>query len=156
MNQSHKNSLATLAAVAALALAPCAYAGSASLDCNLKYSLTGWSAVFQHAEGTGTVTCENGRSMPVKISIKGAGLTVGKYHIDNGQGTFTDVHTIDEVLGDYGGADAHVGAVKSGATQLLTKGTVSLALGGTGEGVDIGIGVDKLTLEPLKKAVANK
>ena len=157
MNQSHPSSLATLAAVVALALAPSAYAGSdASLDCNLKFSLTGWSAVFQHAEGSGTVTCENGRSMPVKISVKGAGLTVGKYHIDNGKGTFTDVHNIDEVLGDYGGADAHLGAVKAGTAQVLTKGTVSLALGGTGEGVDIGIGVDKFTLEPMKKAIANK
>jgi hypothetical protein len=34
---------------------------------------------------------------------------------------------------------------------LLTKGTVSLALGGAGEGVDLGIDVGELTLTPGNK-----
>lgn len=148
MNTMTRSTLAAALALAALTLSPGARAaGAATLDCNLKFSLTGWSAVFQHAEGSGTVTCENGKSIPVKISIKGAGLAVGKYHIDNGKGSFTDVHTIDETLGEYGGADAHVGVAKSAGVQVLTKGTVSLALSGAGEGIDIGVGVNKFVLE---------
>lgn len=115
--------------------------GSPELDCRMTFSLTGWSLLYKHADGVGTVTCENGQSMPVKISVKGGGLTAGKWHVDNGKGTFTDVHTIDDVLGRYVQGGAHAGVVKSGTAQVLTKGTVSMALAGTGQGVDLGIDV---------------
>jgi len=121
-------------------------AAGADLDCKLHFSLTGWSAIYKHAEGHGTVSCADGTKMPVTIEAKGAGLTVGKSHIDDGHGHFTDVHAIDEVLGRYVEGEAHAGIVKSGTAQLLTKGTVSLALSGAGEGVDLGIAVGELTL----------
>jgi hypothetical protein len=123
---------------------------SANLDCNLKFSLSTWSAIYKHSEGTGVVTCENGKSMRVNIVAKGAGLTVGKSHIDEGTGRFSDVHRISEVLGEYAQAEAHVGVVKSGTAQVLTKGTVSLALAGAGEGVDLGVDVGKFTLTHAK------
>ncbi|MGN6521021.1 MAG: hypothetical protein ACTHK2_16545 [Dokdonella sp.] len=146
----------TLSALAAgLALAVFgsvqAHAESANLDCKLKFSLTGWSLIFKHAEGHGTVMCENGESMNVKISAKGGGLTVGKSHIDNGTGRFTDVHNINDVLGTYAQGDASAGAVKSGTAQVLTKGTVSLALAGSGEGVELGVSVGGFTIEPAGK-----
>jgi hypothetical protein len=47
--------------------------------------------------------------------------------------------------------EAHVGVVKSGTAQLLTKGTVSLALAGAGEGVDIGLDVGELTLKRAER-----
>jgi hypothetical protein len=84
--------------------------------------------------------------MRVKIEAKGGGLTVGKSHIDNGTGRFTDVHAIDDVLGTYAQGDASAGAVKSGTAQVLSKGTVSLALAGTGEGVELGISVGGFTI----------
>ena len=116
----------TLSALAAgLALAVFgsvqAHAESANLDCKLKFSLTGWSLIFKHAEGHGTVMCENGESMNVKISAKGGGLTVGKSHIDNGTGRFTDVHNINDVLGTYAQGDASAGAVKAGFDGALGK-----------------------------------
>ena len=127
-----------------------AQAAPANLDCKLKFSLTGWSLIFKHAEGHGTVSCENGESMNVTISAKGGGITVGKSHIDNGNGRFTDVHNIDDVLGTYAQGDVSAGAVKSGTAQVLTKGTVSLALAGDGEGVNLGIDVGKLTIARAK------
>jgi len=120
--------------------------GTPDLDCKLTFSLTGWSLIYKHADGTGRVTCENGRSMPVKISIKGGGLTAGKWHIDNGKGKFTDVHTISDVLGRYAQGGAHAGVVKSAEAQVLTKGTVSLALAGHGEGIDLGVDVGAFTI----------
>jgi len=123
---------------------------SAQLDCKLTFSLSTWSAIYKHAEGAGVVSCENGRSMRVKISAKGAGLTVGKSHVDKGTGRFSDVHQIGEVLGSYAEAEAHAGAVKSGTAQVLTKGTVSLALAGAGEGVDLGIDVGEFTLTRIR------
>ena len=148
MNHTTLKSIALTVAVCALPFAVSkAFATGADLDCKLHYSLTGWSAIYKHAEGSGTVTCANGTTMPVEISAKGGGLTVGKFHIDNGTGNFTDVHTINDVLGDYAQGEAHAGAGKAGHAQVLTKGTVSLALAGTGEGVDLGVAVGVFSLK---------
>src|SRR5579883_2848185 len=72
---------------------------SADLDCKLKFSLSTWSVIYKHSEGSGTVTCEDGKSMRVNITARGAGLTVGKSHVDSGTGRFSDVHRISDVLG---------------------------------------------------------
>ena len=137
---------AGLALAIAAATAPSAQAAEAQLDCSMRFSLTGWSAIYKHAEGSGVVTCENGQSMKAKISAKGGGLTVGKSHIDDGKGEFTDVHKISDVLGTYAQGEATAAAGKSATAQVLTKGTVSLALAGTGEGVDLGISFGGFTI----------
>ena len=102
--------------------------------------------IYKHSEGRGVVTCENGKCLRVNIIAKGVGLTAGKSQIDHGTGRFTDVHSLPEVLGSYAEAEAHAGVVKSGAVQILTKGNVSLALAGSGDGVDLGIDVGEFTL----------
>jgi hypothetical protein len=137
---------ASLACALALAASSPAQASSADLDCKLDYSITGWSAIYKHSEGTGTVHCANGQTMPVKIAAKGIGLTAGKWRIDDGNGRFTDVHNISEVLGKYAHGEAHAGAVKSVSAQVLTKGKVSLALAGHGEGVDIGVDIGQFRI----------
>ena len=147
---------AVLASVVSLAmgLPRAAMAETADLDCKLRFSLTGWSLIYKHAEGSGVVTCANGKSMPVKVEAHGGGITVGKSHIDNGTGKFSDVHKIEDVLGTYAQGDASIGAGKSGTAQVLTKGTVSLALAGAGEGIDIGVSVGGFSItaaEPGEK-----
>jgi hypothetical protein len=119
----------------------------ADLGCKLDFSLSGWSAVYSHAQGKGVVSCKDGTSLPVVISVTGGGLTAGKSQVDHGTGKFTHVRTIDDVLGRYAQGEAHAGAMKSGTAQLLTKGTVSLALAGSGEGIDLGIDVGEFTLK---------
>jgi hypothetical protein len=131
-------------------VAPAAHAATAELDCTLRFSLTGWSAILEHAEGRGVVTCADGRTMHVSIESRGGGLTVGKSHIDNGTGKFSDVHRISDVLGTYAEGGAHAGVVKSSTAQVLTKGNVSLALAGTGEGVDLGVSVGQFKLTRIK------
>ena len=126
-------------------------AGTADLDCKLHFSLTGWSAIYKHAEGHGMVSCANGISMPVEIEAKGIGLTAGKSRVDEGTGRFSDVRVSDDVLGSYAEGEAHAGVVKSGNVQVLTKGTVSLALAGKGEGVDLGLDIGNFTLRPAKR-----
>jgi len=122
-----KNLLGALIAVATIALYPAAVRAekSAELDCKLQFSLTTWSAIYKHSEGSGVVTCEDGKSMRVSIAAKGVGLTVGKSHVDGGTGRFTDVHQLSDVFGSYAQAEAHAGIVKSGTAQVLTKGPVS-------------------------------
>lgn len=61
-------------------LAPQAQAAG-NIDCKLSFNLEGWSVFYKTASGTGTITCDNGAVIPVKISSKGGGLTVGKSKI---------------------------------------------------------------------------
>jgi hypothetical protein len=150
-----KGLVPVLGSVLALALAAAvpqrASAAGADLDCKLKFSLTGWSLIYKHAEGHGVVTCADGNSMRVKIQSKGGGLTAGKSRIDNGTGRFTDVHRIEDVLGTYAQGDASAGALKSGTAQVLTKGTVSLALAGAGEGIELGVSIGGFTISKAGK-----
>lgn len=117
--------------------APASAAGP--IDCELRFSMSGWSAFYKHATGSGTVTCDNGQSMKVKISAKGGGLSFGKSEIDNGIGKFTEVYSIEDIIGGYATAEAHAGAVKSASARVVTKGPISLALSGKGRGWDLGV-----------------
>lgn len=125
-----------------------AHADQATVKCHLRFNLAGWSLIYKHAEGNGTIRCDNGQRANVKISVVGGGITAGKYRINDGKGEISNVHGIREVYGDYVQAGAEAGVVKSSTAQVLTKGTTSLALAGTGEGVNLGISVGKFTIEP--------
>ena len=118
------------------------------LSCRLDFDMSGWSVLYKTASGTGTVRCDNGQSLPVRIDAKGGGLSVGKSEIRDGRGEFSTVRDIREVLGTYVSAEAHAGAVKSSKAQVMTKGEVSLALAGTGEGWDLGVAFGAFTIEP--------
>lgn len=133
-------------AVAGLLLVAVPAAQARDLDCELRFNLSGWSAFYKTASGTGTVTCDNGASIPVKIVAKGGGLTVGKSKIVNGKGKFTGAYSLNDLIGTYGGAEVHAGAVKSSNAQVVTKGDISLALAGTGEGWDLGVGFGKFVI----------
>jgi hypothetical protein len=127
-----------------------ARAADAELECKMTYSLSGWSLIYKHTTGSGVVTCSDGQSMPVRVTAKAVGLTAGKWHIDNGQGKFSDVHSIHDVLGGYAQASANAGVAKSGEAQVLTKGPVSLALSGAGEGINLGVDIGQFKIEPAK------
>ena len=114
--------------------------------CRLVFSLKGWSAIYQTASGTGTVTCDNGQTARVKIDVKGGGLTAGKTSM-NGKGTFSEVSDIQEIFGPYAKAEAHAGAVKSAGAQVMTKGEVSLAITAKGKGFDLGIAFGKFSID---------
>ena len=148
MTRSHP--LIAAAAMLALAASTAQAAGTAKLDCKLDFKMKGWSALVEVADGTGTVSCADGTSLPVKVRLRGAGATLGRSQVDNGVGKFTDVLKIDDVLGHYAQGDVHAGLGKSAGAQVLTKGTVSLALAGAGEGIALGIAVGEFTIEAAK------
>ena len=143
MNKHRLILVSALLAVAGIGTS--AHAGS--VDCKLKFTMSGWSAFYKRADGTGTITCNNGQSMAVKLSARGGGLSAGKSTIRDGTGEFSGVQTIDDVLGSYASAEAHAGAVKSSKAQVVTKGEISLALAGTGDGWDLGIAFGKFTIK---------
>jgi hypothetical protein len=124
-------------------------AADASVACHLSFSLSGWSVIYKHASGSGMVTCSNGQRAKVRININGGGLTAGKYRIDDGQGDITHVRSIEDVFGSYAQAAAEAGMVKSGEAQVLTKGTTSLALHGSGQGINLGLSVAAVSITKL-------
>lgn len=126
--------------------APASRPAAATLSCTLTFTMQGWSVFYKTASGNGTIRCNNGQTMAVKLEARGGGLTVGKSKIEDGQGQFSAVASIDELLGSYAAAEAHAGAVKSAKAQVMTKGEVSLALSGTGRGWDLGIAFGKLII----------
>ncbi|MGF6757438.1 hypothetical protein [Paraburkholderia sp. GAS42] len=85
----------------------------------------------------------------MSIQMHGGGLTAGKFHV-SGRGDISNVYSIKEVFGSYAQAGASAGVVQSGTAQVLTKGTVSIALSGTGEGVNLGVAVDKFDIKPTR------
>ena len=135
-----------LGAVSGALTATPARAADARVKCSLTFTMSGWSAFYKTAKGTGTVTCDNGQSMKVKLSAKGGGLTVGKSTIENGHGEFSAVTGVSEILGSSISAEAHAGAVKSSQGTVMTKGEVSLALSGKGRGFDLGVAFGKLSI----------
>jgi len=116
----------------------------------MRFNLSGWSAIYKHAEGSGTITCDNGKTFDVHIVAVGGGLTVGKYRVTNGKGKFAEVTSTDQLFGSYAQAEAQAGVVKSGTAQVLTKGSSTLALSGSGEGIDLGISFGKFTITRAK------
>ena len=137
-----------LLASAALAFAlvvPAAHAAG-PVDCKLTFSMSGWSAFYKTASGTGTVTCDNGQKMNVTVEARGGGLSFGKSKIEDGVGEFSGVKDIQDVLGSYATAEASAGASKSSGAQAMTNGDVSLALAGTGKGWDLGVTFGKFTI----------
>jgi hypothetical protein len=131
---------------ALLALASTAAVAEGEITCELHFVLSGWSAFYKTASGSGIVRCSNGQKMRVQIETRGGGLTVGKSEIDDGFGKFSNLYDIQNVLGTYISAEAHAGAVNSADAQAMTKGPVSLALSGTGRGWDLGVAFGKFTL----------
>lgn len=132
--------------ISALLLAAANGTAAAAIDCEMTFTMSGWSAFYKTASGSGTIRCNNGQSLKVKISTKGGGITFGKQRIDDGHGKFSEVHDIDDLLGTYATGGAHAGAVKSSGAAVVTKGDVSLALAGTGEGINIGVDFGKFVI----------
>ena len=114
--------------------------------CVMKFSLKGWSAFYKTSKGEGTITCDNGEKAAVTIKVTGGGITFGKTEIKDATGTFSGVGKLENLLGSYGSAEAEAGAVKSTTAQALTKGEVSLAIAGTGEGWNLGVSGYKFTI----------
>ena len=119
--------------------------------CHMDFNLKGWSVFYKTAEGSGRVTCSNGQHANVKINVTGGGLSFGKMEILDGKGTFSEVLNIDEIFGAYLAAEAHAGAVKSAQASVYTKGEISLAMTGSGRGVNIGIDLGKLEISKRTK-----
>ena len=135
-----------MTALAAAVLLWSGAASAAEITCEMDFNLSGWSAFSKTASGTGMISCSNGAKMKVDIHTKGGGITFGKSEIKNGRGRFSHLYDIQDVLGSYATAGAHAGAVNSAEAQAMTKGPISLAISGRGQGWDLGFAFGKFTI----------
>jgi len=125
-----------------------ASAATSDLSCKMDFNMSGWSAIYKTASGTGTVRCSDGETAHVKLHSVGGGLVAGKSSIENGVGTFSGVKSLHDVFGDYAAGSAEAGAVKGAGATALSKGEVNLALSGTGSGINLGVSGSKFSIEP--------
>jgi hypothetical protein len=139
----HRIALGLLFAGAVVAGAQAAEAGT---RCRIEFNLKSKAVFYKKGNGSGTVTCDNGQSAKVKIISRGGGLTFGKDEVIGGTGVFSAVDDIGEVFGAYAEAEASAGAQKSAASRAMWKGDVSLALAGTGEGINVGFSFGKFKI----------
>jgi hypothetical protein len=129
---------------------------SALTACEMTFDLDGWSAFYQASSGTGVVACDNGQRAHVRLEGRGGGITFGRSQIVDGRGHFSPLADITEIFGNYGNAEAHAGLGVSSKAQVVTKGSVSLTLSGTGNGVDLGFAFGRFTISPSEHAEARE
>ena len=126
------------AAIAACLLAAPAVQAK-DIHCTLKYNMQGGGAFYKRSTGDGVISCDNGQSMKVNIESKGGGLTFGSSKIVDGMGKFSPVFDIDNLIGGYATAEANAGGGEASKAQVVTKGSISLALTGKGSGRTLGV-----------------
>jgi hypothetical protein len=144
-----RRSLAFVSVLALVAIGMAPARAEAKTKCDMTFAIKEWAVVYKHAKGSGTITCSNGQRAHVAITSTGGGLTAGKFRIE-GHGEFSEVNDIHELYGGYAQAQANAGAEKSAAATVVTKGDISLALAGKGEGWDVGLSFGKFTLTHIK------
>jgi hypothetical protein len=137
--------LAALALAATFATAAPSPA-AALTKCEMRYDMKEWSIFYKQGKGAGTITCDNGQKADVTLEAKGGGLTAGKGQIRDGLGKFSNVIDISDIFGTYASAGASAGAGNSAAATAMTKGEVSLALSGKGQGIEVGVSFGKFTI----------
>ncbi len=81
-----KSSILCLLALTAGLMAGAPARAAAATVCEMRFTLSGWSAIYKTASGRGTITCDNGQKANVSLDAKGGGLTAGKYKIRDGYG----------------------------------------------------------------------
>jgi hypothetical protein len=125
-------------------------ADAAEARCTLHYDMSGGGAFYKHSTGTGEISCDNGQHLAVSIESKGGGLTFGHSEIKDGVGKFSPVADVHELIGGYATAEANAGAGDASKAQVVTKGSISLALTGKGSGHTLGVSFGSFIISERK------
>ena len=117
-------------------------------SCSIKYNLTGWSFLYKAYKGTGVVSCTNGQSAQVSLTLHGGGLTLGIIDIENAKGKFTGIKSLQDIYGTYFSIDVHAGFARSAEARALFKGYIAGGGAGVGGGYNLGFTFSGLTIKP--------
>lgn len=119
------STLSGVALLAALAAAAGSVSATETTTCELTFEAADWSTQYRAARGAGIVRCADGRSLPVRVSIKGSDRAL---RISAGAASFSGVRDPRDVIGAYA-ADGH----DAGPHRSMRKGGVQLRVTATGE-----------------------
>lgn len=120
----HLQALSKIALVAGLAALPAVAAETTT--CELTFEASDWSTQYRAARGAGLVQCADGRSLPVRVSVKGGGDRA--LRIASGAASFSGVRDPRDVIGAYA-ADGH----DAGSHRSMRKGGVQVRVTATGD-----------------------
>jgi hypothetical protein len=123
-------------------------ASAQTTKCRLEYDLAGWSFLYRFGEGSGRITCTNGKAVSVSIRAHAGGVSFGTQKVIDGTGSFSAVHAIDELYGTYFDTGAHAGAGRSAEARFMMKGSGNLSLSATGQGINLGFAFGGFTIRP--------
>ena len=123
-------------------------AQSEAHSCSIKYSLKGWSFLYEAYKGSGVVRCSNGQSARVSLTLHGGGLTLGTIDIENAKGKFTGVKSIQDIYGTHFSIGLHAGFARSAEARALFKGYIAGGGAGVGGGYNLGLSFSGLTIQP--------
>ncbi len=107
-------------------------------ECELKYTMKGWSAFYKSYKGTGTVSCPSGKRANVNLSLQGGGFTFGASEITEGKGKILGVTQISDIYGGGFAIGGHAGFITSIEGRVIPKGSHTITLSGKGKGYDLG------------------
>lgn len=108
-----------------LAGVPTSSIAGESMTCELAFTAGNWSMHHRTARGSGELRCTDGRTLPVRVSVKaGDGDTP---RIDAGAASFSGVEDPRDVLGAY------VANGQVGSDLAMRKGAIALRVTATGD-----------------------
>lgn len=107
-------------------------------ECDLKYTMKGWSAFYKTYKGTGTISCPSGKNANVNLSLQGGGFTFGASEIKDGKGKIRGVGKLEEIYGGGFAMGGHAGFGKSVEGRWVPRGSRTVTLSGKGTGYDLG------------------
>lgn len=113
----------TAALVLIAAVQAPAFAGDA-MTCELTFAASDWSQQYRVASGPGVLACADGRSLPVRVSLKGEGQSL---RVESGAASFSGVRDPRDVIGAYAAEGG-----SAGPHRMMRKGGVQLHVTATG------------------------
>lgn len=107
-----------------LALLPLGASAGDATTCELRFAASDWSPQYRVARGLGTLECDDGRRMPVRVSVKGGDRAL---RIDSASASFSGVRDPRDVIGAYTASGD-----TNGPHRAMRKGNVQLRVTATG------------------------
>lgn len=95
------------------------------MTCELSFTAGNWSMQHRAARGSGELRCQDGRTLPVRVSVRARGGDT--LRIDAGAASFSNVEDPRDVIGAY------VANGRAGDVLSMRKGAIDLRVIGTGD-----------------------
>lgn len=124
-HRNHRPLAAVLSAFVLLAGVPASGIASEPMTCELAFTAGNWSMHHRTARGSGELRCADGRTLPVRVSVKAHGGDT--LRIDAGAASFSGVEDPRDVIGAY------VANGQVGNDLAMRKGAIALRVTGTGD-----------------------